>query len=212
MFYCFRAILHQQVEYALPIAPILFQIGILPIVGLRQGLRFTGSPVAQQTHHNCVTIVVQVFKVFELFVYYRQYVILIIVEIRCSFVRRDQSYTMLVLPMLLITYLHIASELFALHMTYRHRESNRSVRRADSASVAIGLLQETLVDLNPAWLFKEGFVPTYGREICSWQNHQFLRAPQERSVKKILSLSILQFYKTIISPHHETIYSSVYGL
>ena len=51
---------------------------------------------------------------------------------------------MLVLPILLVTDFHIPRELLAFAVLHRHSERERSVGGSDGATIAVGLLGETL--------------------------------------------------------------------
>ena len=105
----------------------------------------------------------------------------VVIEIGCAFVGTHKSNPMLVLPTLLVTNLHIARELFAIHTLHGYGEREaignwrlaiglRVVRHSNRTAIAVGLLRKTLhhLNLHCRWIRQKLAVPFHGTQICCW--------------------------------------------
>ena len=166
-------ILKKVVQYTQPVAKAVFQVLSHPIGSRLQivaGDRFHTS--VKQLHYHFVQPIVQVYQIFRFPLIEWAKILLEIIEIRCSAIGTYERNPMLVLPSCLVTYLHIARQLFAFCFLHRHGQRQMSVGRGDGATIAIGLFRKTLHHLysHPLRVLQISTIPIYGTEIGSGQN------------------------------------------
>ena len=103
----------------------------------------------------------------------------VVVEIRRAFVSTHEGNPMLMLPTLLVTNLHIAGELLAIHTLHGHGECEAIgnwrlaiglgvVRHGNRTAIAVSLLWKTLhyLNLNCRWIRQKLAVPFHRTHIC----------------------------------------------